>query len=430
MNESQKSLRAESGDSILGYAEVRALLEKAAQNEIVIPRAARQRVWGRIERQRMGSPRRVLWASLSAAMAAAALVAVLLRPPTVKVLPTRSGPMSASVQSARKPIAEIEAPGVELSVRADEQLPLLSSLSVVKVPGAARMIVGGGTLATISHLDGNGYVLKLDGGTVLAHVLPRGGKTPFWIKTPQFTAKVVGTVLRVVVKNDGSSSIAVGHGAVEVQPEGGAPIVVRSREHFPGAGATGNTPTAEELGRMGTGDLEGVTAGDFAGRSAPVPMELPTASCASASPETSARCLMDLAGRSDPVRAESALYSAGWIYLRDLRDPERALKVWQNQRAQYPAGILRSEAQASIVDALTALGQSRSALHEIDTYLTEEPRGLAAPQMHFVRGTLLRELDGNCRRALAEFSLALKRPLQPWADRARSAEKTCRTLEE
>jgi hypothetical protein len=87
---------------------------------------------------------------------------------------------------------------------------------------------------------------------------------------------------------------------------------------------------------------------------------------------------------------------------------------------------LRLEAQASIVEALVRLGDNRRARVEVESYLRAAPTGLRAPEMHFVLGTLYRESDGSCRRALGEFARALQRPAAPWAERARAARAGCR----
>jgi hypothetical protein len=72
------------------------------------------------------------------------------------------------------------------------------------------------------------------------------------------------------------------------------------------------------------------------------------------------------------------------------------------------------------------LHDNRRARVEVQTYLGAAPTGLRAAEMHFVMGTLYREIDGGCRRALGEFERALQRPAAPWAERARAARAGCR----
>jgi outer membrane protein assembly factor BamD (BamD/ComL family) len=126
------------------------------------------------------------------------------------------------------------------------------------------------------------------------------------------------------------------------------------------------------------------------------------------------------------VRAESALYQAGWIRMHELHDPAFALGIFERQRSRFPHGVLRDEAQTSIIDALVLLHRTRAAEVEIADYLRAHPTGLRSAEMHFVRGTLLRNEDRGCRRAAHELDLALAHPAAPWAARARAARASCR----
>ena len=126
------------------------------------------------------------------------------------------------------------------------------------------------------------------------------------------------------------------------------------------------------------------------------------------------------------MRAESALYQAGWIRMHELRDPAFALGIWERQRSRFPGGVLADEAQTSIIDALVAMHRTRAAEVEIADYLRAHPAGLRSAEMHFVRATLLAADDGGCRRAAHELDLALTHPAAPWAARARAARAHCR----
>jgi outer membrane protein assembly factor BamD (BamD/ComL family) len=137
------------------------------------------------------------------------------------------------------------------------------------------------------------------------------------------------------------------------------------------------------------------------------------------------RCYLDLAATAEPLRSESALYEAGWIAMRDLHEPARALGIWSEERKRFPNGPLADEAHTSTIDALVALDRTQRAGAEIDAYLHHHPQGLRAAEMHFVKGTLLVQTDHSCRRAAAEFTLALRHPAPPWDARARAAFARC-----
>jgi hypothetical protein len=314
----------------------------------------------------------------------------------------------------------------ELTIQASGQA------ATIDLGSDGRVVAGPGTLARLQRsARGDGTVtLVVERGSLLAHVRPRRKDAPFIIETPAYRARVVGTVLRVVAHDDASASIAVGHGAVEVTPRGGSPRLVRSGERWP-ADST-DRPSADELARMGSADLEGAGPAAFGVIATPLPAAArPAQAAASAACETlhgdaAITCWLAVADHADPLRAESALYQAGFIRMHELGDPAFALGIWERQRSRFPHGVLADEAQTSIIDALVALHRTRAAEVEIADYLRAHPTGLRSAELHFVRGTLFRDDDRSCRRAARELDLALAHPAAPWAARARAARSGCR----
>ncbi len=398
-------------------AEAAQLIARASQVGVQPPPSARARVWQRVETKARRPRWRFAWPAFAAGAVCATLVVMLLVP--------RDRPDGEALVLA--------ADGTQRIVKPGEKLPQLLDLSLVDLHGAGRAVAGPGTLATLVKMGPNGVELKLDRGSLLMHVTPRPARAPLWVRTAKFSARVVGTVLRVAVHADGSASLAVGHGAVEVTPVGGGrPVMVRSGERWPRDAA--DAPSASELEKLGATDLEGVSASAFVPSSLNIPAPssavpspaAPADPCAAATtPDARLRCTLALADDGDPLRAESALFQAGWIAWRELHDRQRALAIWERQRDRFPSGILRHEAHASIIDALIALHRSARARAEIDDYLRRDPRGLRSAELHYVRGTLLREADGSCKRASREFELALRRPAEPWAREARRARAAC-----
>jgi hypothetical protein len=307
--------------------------------------------------------------------------------------------------------------GKEQIVREHERLPMDRGYSRINLREVGRMVAGPETVATFQRFDKQGVTLAIDRGSVLLHVNPRSPNAPFVVRTPGFSAKVVGTVLRVAVHADGRSSLTVGHGAVEVRANDGSLTVVRSQQRWP-ADAT-DLPGLGELEQLGTADLEGTTFDSFA----PV---LPASSDAECQGTgiLAVHCYESLAATADPMRAESALYQAGWIAFHNLRDPKQALAIWALEDERFPNGVLTREVRASTVDALVA-ARSPRARAAVETYLRDYPKSLRAAEMHFVLGTLLREEDRDCHRASAEFALALRHPAEPWATRAAKARAAC-----
>ncbi len=379
-------------------SKAREFARRAGRVDANPPPGARARVWSRLETRRsreLDRParRRLGWAMFAAGAACAATIAFVLVP---------------------------RSRGTELTIAASAEA------ATIDLAGDGRVVAGPGTLARLDRRDGT-VTLVVERGSLLAHVKPRKSGSPFIIETPAFRARVVGTVLRVVAHDDASASIAVGHGAVEVTPRGGSPRLVRAGERWPADSR--DAPSADEIARMGAADLEGAGVGSFG--TAPVaavtaPPPPPKPSCTRLHGEAAIDCWLSLADSSDPVRAESALYQAGWTRMHELHDPAFALGIWERQRSRFPRGVLADEAQTSIIDALVAMHRTRTAEVEISDYLRAHPAGLRSAEMHFVRATLLASDDRGCRRAAHELDLALAHPAAPWAARARAARASCR----
>lgn len=369
----------------------RDLVRKAAMRELVVPRNARVRVWQAVEKKTVTSLKPGFgWRWSATFLAGAACASLVL----FFVLRGAGGDPPALV---------VASDGSAQPLRVGETLPKFTDLSVVDLHAAARVVVGAQTSARLEQLDRRTASLRLDRGTLLLHVQPRPVNAPFLVHTAAFTARVIGTVLRVAVDEQGRASLAVGHGAVELQPTGGGrSVIVHAGERWPTRSTA--QPSAAELERLGAEELEGATLAHFA----PTPV-------ASAPAPT-------------PLGDENALYDAALAALR-AHDPRGALALFRLERARFPHGVLQREVRTSMLDAYLSLGDSHLALRELDAALSDEPHGLRAPELHFLRGTLLRKLDGNCRRARPELDRALEhRRLannEPWVAAARRARAAC-----
>jgi hypothetical protein len=379
----------------------RKLIEQARRVEHEVPAFAGARVWQAVRRRRSSDGGGRAWRMFFAGAGCAAVLALAM-------LVVRARP--------EQPFATQLADGAQVVLRAGEALRPTRTLSLVEMDAVARLVTGAGARAVLDRDNGGSVQIRLEQGTVLAHVLPRSARAPFFITTPRFTARVVGTVLRVVVAADGTSSIAVGHGTVEVTPTGGAPVLVHGGERWPATAVAALAPGELEL--LG-GDIEGVTAGAFS-----PPVQAPLATRCLGTPDEMIRCYVALADAADAVRAESALYEAGFVAWRE-HQVTLALAIWERQRTRYPHGLLHVEAQTSVIDALVAAHRSREAKNEIERLLANDPGALRADEMHFVLGTLYHELDGDCHRAAPELAVALRHGDAPWAARARTASAAC-----
>ena len=111
-----------------------------------------------------------------------------------------------------------------------------------------------------------------------------------------------------------------------------------------------------------------------------------------------------LASRSGPA-AENALYEIGGIYHDQLKQPSKAVAAWDRYRTRYPNGLLRAEADLSVIDTLAALetpqdsGAGTRTLNEALSFLKRYPHSERRGEVSRVVGDLYRE-RGSYRAAL------------------------------
>ena len=72
--------------------------------------------------------------------------------------------------------------------------------------------------------------------------------------------------------------------------------------------------------------------------------------------------------------AENAAYELAWITRYNLGRPRQAITLWDKYRNRFPAGVLRAEADLSIVDTLSQLGDVPAALAEAKAFLSRHPQ--------------------------------------------------------
>jgi hypothetical protein len=71
--------------------------------------------------------------------------------------------------------------------------------------------------------------------------------------------------------------------------------------------------------------------------------------------------------------AENAAYELGRITRYNLNRPRKAVALWDKYRTRFPAGLLRTETDLSIVETLSQMGEVRAALAEADAFLARHP---------------------------------------------------------
>jgi ferric-dicitrate binding protein FerR (iron transport regulator) len=138
-----------------------------------------------------------------------------------------------------------------------------------------------------------------------------------------------------------------------------------------------------------------------------------------------ALALYSVLAQGNGPSAENALYEMAAIYQDKLAQPRDALATWQRYRARFPSGLLRIEADLSIVDALASLGDNRGALSEASAFLKRYPQTERRGEVARVAGDLSRA-HGDCRAAVDFYSLVLaSRPDAADADDAAFGRAAC-----
>jgi hypothetical protein len=71
--------------------------------------------------------------------------------------------------------------------------------------------------------------------------------------------------------------------------------------------------------------------------------------------------------------AENAAYELARVTRYNLNRPRQAVALWDKYRKRFPSGLLRTEADLSIVETLSQLGDTRAALAEANAFLARHP---------------------------------------------------------
>ncbi len=72
--------------------------------------------------------------------------------------------------------------------------------------------------------------------------------------------------------------------------------------------------------------------------------------------------------------AENAAYEMGRVLRDRLHRPKAAIAAWNQYRTRFPQGLLRAEADLSILETLASLGDNKAALTEAEAFLARYPR--------------------------------------------------------
>jgi tetratricopeptide (TPR) repeat protein len=124
-----------------------------------------------------------------------------------------------------------------------------------------------------------------------------------------------------------------------------------------------------------------------------------------ASPRDALACYQDQAAQSG-LAGETAQYEIARLWRDSLGAPDRAVAAFQTQRSRFPNGVLRVEADLSIIELLPRLGRHADALAESERFLAAHPKAERNGEIHLLRGNIFREVLRDLDHAEREYAHA------------------------
>lgn len=86
-----------------------------------------------------------------------------------------------------------------------------------------------------------------------------------------------------------------------------------------------------------------------------------------------AMAILKKLSRGTGATAENAGYELGRVLRDYLHHPREAVSVWTRYRSRFPRGLLRVEADLSLIETLVTLGDRDAALAEAEAFLARHP---------------------------------------------------------
>jgi len=124
---------------------------------------------------------------------------------------------------------------------------------------------------------------------------------------------------------------------------------------------------------------------------------------------TRALALYRLLAQHGGPAGENAAYETGKILRDRMGQPAGAVAAWRRYRADHPNGLLRVEADVSIIETLVHAGDPSGALAEANDFVRNHPDSERRAEIARVAGDLYRT-RGDYKRALTAYQIALASP--------------------
>ena len=282
----------------------------------------------------------------------------------MQAAPTEISPATKTTASADDQAALVDAeraPGHVVRTRAGER-------AHVALGGGAEAELGENTAITWD----NQHRPSLEKGSARLSVPHQPPGWRFSLTAGPYVVTVVGTKFEVRVVNH-TVGVEVTEGVVEVWRGARSTRLV--------AGDTWHGPLYPE-------EVQATPAG-AAPAERPQPVSAPTMKSTIATPTSHSlqeaeaalqngdtskalEILSRTAQGSGPA-AENAAYELGRITRYNLNRPRQAVALWDKYRTRFPAGLLRTETDLSIVETLSQMGDLHAALAEADAFIARHP---------------------------------------------------------
>jgi len=326
------------------------------------------------------------------------------------------------------------------------QTPVQGPVAAQAPTEARRLTLEGGVEAELQHTSVmriEGSDARVEGGAVRFKVPHRRPGHPFVVRADRYRVVVLGTRFGVAVASDRRVDVDVDEGVVEVWSADVRLAHLEPGQRWNSAVSSEAETTAGPAGKAAEAQ-EAQTEAPELPAAAPAEKLVPSPGLKFGRPETrrrqsargAARVAMvatparstvespgaaraalvagdapraleiyrNLALKTGPV-AENAAYEIGRI-LNERGQSSAAVAAWRRYRSDYPSGILRVEADVSIIETLARAGETDDALTEATDFLRRRPDSERRGEIARVAGDLYRA-RGDCRHAVGAYQVAL-----------------------
>jgi hypothetical protein len=341
---------------------------------------------------------RLVLASASVAVAVLAVAGVLVYPYLGSRVSPNVAETSAKVPtSPSRPVALPETSGGsndQVALEESERAP--GKVIRTRKGERAHVALGGGAVA---ELDENSALTwdsqhrpSVEQGTATLSVPHQPPGWRFSVTAGPYVVTVVGTRFNVNVGGR-TVGVEVSEGIVEVwRGSRSTRLVAGDAWHgplYPEESGTASSPSSASAGGAASAapSLARAAAPSERPQSAaatpPLMPNKPVASTARGLQDAQAALqsgdvnraadLLSRAAQGSGPAAENAAYELARITRYNLGRPRQAVVLWDKYRTRFPSGLLRTEADLSIVDTLSQLGDVQAALAEAKSFLSRHP---------------------------------------------------------